>query len=188
MLVSHRDDLTVFSRDSVKLGDSLDERSALGPGGPGAILCQRKNRDGLSHGGEYVYPLVAVLKRQVDEGVPRDAATTGQIQPNCPFRITGAWRAVRAVRDAVRAAAAVAAVVREAVPRIIWRSLLRAGPAVLVVSLRLLPPAELREVQGVKLLEEALLHPARPGLEPFGKVRFGCHGSLPATVPVASPP
>ena len=114
--------------------------------------------------------------------------TTGQIEPNRPFGITRTWRAFRAVRDAVRAAAAVAAIVRKAMPRIIRRSLLRAGPAVLVVRLRLFPPAELREVQGVELLEETLLHPARPGLESFGEVRFGCHGSLPATVPVASPP
>lgn len=191
MLVSHRDDLTVLGRDDKEVCEALDERGTLGPGGPGAILCQREDRDGLTCGGEHVDALVAVLKRQVDAGMPGNTAAPGEVQPDCPFRVTGAWRAVRAVRDAVRAAATVTPVVRQAMPLIIWRSLLRARTAILTVRLGLLPPAQLREVQRMELFKKALLDTLRPGLEPLGKIRFGCHyaptGFPPRTRSVSSP-
>ena len=175
MLVSHRDYLAVAGRDLVEAGDALDERSALGPGGPGAILCQRKHRNRLAPGGEHVDPLVAVLERQVNQGMPGNASPTGQIEPNRPIGITWTWRTFGAVRDAVLAAATVAAVVREAMPRVVGRSLLGPRPGVFLVGLRPLPPAELRKVQRMKLFDEPLLHLAGPGVEPFGEVS-GVHG------------
>jgi len=175
MLVSHRDDLTIFGRDDEEIRDALDERSALGPGGPGAILCQRKHRNRLAPGGEHVDPLVAVLDRQVDQRMPGNAAATGQIEPNRPIGITWTWRAFGAVRDSVLAAAPVAPVIREAVPRVVRRSLLGPRPGVFLVGFRPFPPAQLREVQGMELFDEPLLHLAGPGVEPFGEVS-GVHG------------
>jgi len=181
VLVSHRDYLAVAGRDLVEAGDALDERSALGPGGPGAILCQRKHRNRLAPGGEHVDPLVAVLERQVNQGMPGNASPTGQIEPDRPVGVPRARRAFGAVRDAVLAAAPVAPVVREAVPRVIRGALLRARAGVFLVGFRLLPPPELREVQGVELFDEPLLHLAGPRVEPVGEVS-GVHDYPPPGV------
>jgi hypothetical protein len=178
VLVSHRDDLTVVGPDLVEAGGALGERSALGPGGPGAILCQREDRDGFASGGEYVDPLVAVLKGQVDPRVPGDTSPACEVEPDRPFGVTRARGAFGAVRDAVGAAAAVAPVVRQDVARMIRRKLLAPRPAVFLVGLRLLPPAEAREVQGVVFLEEPLLDLGGPVLEALGEVG-GVHGCLP---------
>jgi len=118
---------------------------------------------------------VAVLKRQVDPRVPGNAPSTGQIEPDRPIGITRARRAFGAVRDAVLAAAPVAPVIREAVPRVVRRSLLGPRPGVFLVGLRPFPPAQLREVQGMELFDEPLLHLTGPGVEPVGEVS-GVHG------------
>lgn len=154
MLVSHRDDLTVAGPDLVEAGDALEERSPPGHGRPGAFAGQREDRNRLTRRGEHVYPLVTVLKRQVDARMPGNATPRRKTKPGRPGGVARAWRALQAVRDAVRASAAVAPVVREAVARVIWRELFRAGPAVFLVALRLLPPPEPREVQGMPLFEE----------------------------------
>jgi hypothetical protein len=178
VLVSHRDYLTVVGPDLVEAGDALDERSALGHGGPGAFVGERQDRDRRGRRGEDIDPLMPVLKGQVDQRVPGDAAPAGQIEPDRPVGVTRARRAFGAVRDAVGASAAVAPVVRQDVTRMIGRVLLRARPAVFLVGLRLLPPAETREVQGLELFEEPLLHLRGPLLVAFGEVG-GVHGCLP---------
>jgi hypothetical protein len=94
VLVSHRNDLTVVGPDLVKAGDALDEWSALGPGGPGAVLCQREDRDGFTSGSKHVDPLVAILKRQVDPRVPGNTSPTGEVEPDRPLGITRTWRAL----------------------------------------------------------------------------------------------
>ena len=187
MLISHRDDLTILGRDHEQVRNALDERSTLGHSRPGAILCQREDRDGLTGRRERVYPLVAVLKRQVDLGMPGDAAPSGEVQPDRPVGVAGTRRAVRAVRYPVRASAPVAPVVGVAVPRMIRRQLLGPRPAVFLVGLRLLPPPELREVQRLIFLYEPPLHFWRPLAEALGEVG-GVHGSLPGSGQVAGFP
>jgi hypothetical protein len=56
------------------------------------------------------------------------------------------------------------------VPFIIRGSLLGAGPAVFLVGLGLLPPAETREVQGLEILHETPLDLSRPLLITLGEV------------------
>jgi len=187
VLVSHRDDLAVLGGDHVQLSEALDERSALGPGGPGAVLCQRKDRDRLPGGCEHVYPLVAILKRQVDQRVPGNATPAGQVKPDRPVWIAPAWRALGAVGYPVGAAAPVAPVVGLAVARVIRGQLLTARPAAFLVRFGFLPPAEAREVQGAEFLEEPGLHLGRPLVEAFGEVG-GVHGSLPGSVQAACSP
>jgi hypothetical protein len=178
VLVSHRDDLTVLGRDDVKLSDALDERGTLGRGGFRAIIRQRKHGNRLARRGEDVDPLVTILERQVDHRVPGNAAATCEVEPDHPVGVAGAWRALGAVRDAMGAPAAVAPVIGEAMPRVIWRSLLRTRTRIICIRLGLLPPAETGEVQGIQFLKELPLYLGRPGLEPFGEVG-GVHGSLP---------
>lgn len=172
MLIGHRNDPPVVSRDHVKLSDALDERRTIRRGRLRAILSERQDRDRLALGRQDINALVAVLKRQVNEGVPGDASPAGEVQPDGPVGVTGARRADGTVRDAVGAAAPVAPVVRFGVPGMIRRKLLRARPAAFLVALRLLPPAELREVQVVEFFQVLGLDLAWPGLKSLGEVRF----------------
>jgi hypothetical protein len=77
VLVSHRDDLAVISGDLVQVGHALDERCPVRRRGLRAVIGEREHRDGLALGREHVYPLVTILKRQVDERVP------GYASPRC---------------------------------------------------------------------------------------------------------
>lgn len=173
MLVSDSDDLAVVRGDLVEVRDPLEERRSVRRCRAGAVLSQRQDRDRLPGRSKDVNALVAALQRQPDARMPGDAPASGQHQPRRPLRVTRAWRTVRAVRDLVDAAAPVAAPVRVAMPRMVGRELLRARPGVLLVGLRLVPPAELRKIKSVIVAQPALLHRTRPGLETLWKVKLG---------------
>ena len=182
MLVSHRNYLTVFGRDLVKVSNPLEERGTLRRGRRGPVIGEREHRDGLARRGEHVDPLVAVLKRQVDHRVASDTSPPGEVEPDHPIRVAGTRRAFRAVRDAVGASAAVTPVVRQDVTGVIRGVLLGPRPAVFLVGFRLLPPAELREVQGVIFLHEPPLDLGGPLLETLGEIG-GVHRNLPVRWP-----
>src|ERR1035441_3463597 len=94
MLVGHRDDLVVLGRHREQIGGALEERRPFRPGGRRAAVSERQDRDGLALGREDVYPLVTVLNRQVDQGVPGDASAAREVEPDRPQGITRTWRAL----------------------------------------------------------------------------------------------
>ncbi len=63
MLVSHRNGLSVVSRDYVEFSDALDERRTLRRGRLRAVVGERQDRDRLALGRKDINPLVAVLER-----------------------------------------------------------------------------------------------------------------------------
>src|ERR1035441_5485280 len=76
------------------------------------------------------------------------------------------------------AAAMIALQVKLSMPRMVRGQLLWAWPAILFQRLRLLPPPELRKVQGVIFGQETSLNLFRPGFKAFGEVGIG-HTRLP---------
>lgn len=61
MLISHRDDLSVISRDRVEIGDALEERRTLCRGRPRTVVGERQDRDRPALGRENIDALVAVF-------------------------------------------------------------------------------------------------------------------------------
>ena len=171
MLVSHRDDLTVICGDFVQVSDTLEERRTVRHDGPRAVFGEREHRDRPSCCGEHVDALVAAFEWQPDQGVPGNATAPGHLEPNRPVWVAIARRAFGAVRDLVNTPAPVPAPVRFPVLRMIRGQLFRPGTRVLVVALWFLPPAELREVQGVDLSQPCRLDFLRPAREIVWEVK-----------------
>jgi hypothetical protein len=85
VLIRRRDDAAVLERDFVDRCDALEERCAVGPGGPRTVGGEREHRDGVGAAGQLVDADVLVLFREVHTRVPGDAAPATEQKPD-PLR------------------------------------------------------------------------------------------------------
>ena len=179
MLIGHRDDLAVVGGDLVQVRGALEERGTLRRGQPRAVLGQRQDDDRLPGHGESVDALVTPLERQPYPRVPGNAASCRKHQPDRPLWVTGARGAFGAAGDLVDAPAPVAPHVRLAVTRVIRGQLLGARPGVFLVGFGLVPPAELREIQGVVFGQPPGLDLTGPVFVTLGEVDLRGHATPP---------
>jgi hypothetical protein len=88
MLVSDGDNLPVICPDLIEICNALEERRTICHEQRGTAFSKRENGDRLTLTGENVNPFMAVLKRQVNPGMPGNTSSSCETDPFRPLTVT----------------------------------------------------------------------------------------------------